>query len=257
MLSIILGVGVSGRCGESNYLDRLTTLLEEGERGFLTNSSVVNPNTAYPILSNTPISMSVLLGCGELCGVRLGMSLSEVVQVWGKPTRLYSFCMIGPRMYYTRPEEVFQNGGVSLFFQSNRLELIVVSGKRCRDLTFDNGLTGMMGRNEIVQLLGMPEERAPKARFFDGRLVYINRNIRTDFCVWQKQVRNDGAACEVLSAIAIRFTDGVTIDRSGERDDAANGSRPSRSETEPTPGAACSELLRGWGFCSSEALFEL
>jgi len=138
-------------------------------------------------------------------------------------------------MYYTNPQDVITANGISLFFQSNRLEVIAVSGKRCRDLIFDNGMTGMMGRDEIVQLLGLPVQRAPKARVFNGSLVFVDRNIRADFGFRQERARNEVATHEALFAIAIRFTDGVTIERIGEPNGPANRSQPVQLRTNSTP----------------------
>src|SRR5262249_28690128 len=78
------------------YYDRFVEV-SKTQKGFILDASLVDTNNIGPNLTNAPISFSAFAGNGELAGIRLGMSMSQVVEAWGKPPRVYTFCGLGPR----------------------------------------------------------------------------------------------------------------------------------------------------------------
>jgi hypothetical protein len=121
---------------EQTYYDRFTEALTNGQKGFMTGDDLVNTNNYGPTLTNSPISFKRFTD-GELAGIRLGMTMSEVVTVWGKPSGAFDRCGIGPRFWYATHDRSLEN--VSLSFVDDRLVRIAISGNTARQITFDNG----------------------------------------------------------------------------------------------------------------------
>ena len=51
------------------------------EDGYIQDSSLLNTNNLGPVLTNAPVSFAGFTGRGELAGIKLGMTMSEVVAV--------------------------------------------------------------------------------------------------------------------------------------------------------------------------------
>ncbi len=198
---------VEAKIAEPSYFDTVMAVDSNSEKPFLTDSRLIDTHTPYPIPRGSPLSMQALLDRGEICGVRLGMSMSDVVRVWGKPTSLVGLCGIGPLMWYTKPDGWVDDDGITLHFQSNRLEVIVVWGSACEELAFDNGTTGKMAAKDITILLGKPLESPPKVRINGGTAVYIHRDIRLDLNFQP----SDDDSREEMEALTVRFKEGPTI----------------------------------------------
>jgi hypothetical protein len=122
---------------------------------YIHDSSLVDTNNLRPILTNAPVSYAGFTSRGELAGIMLGMTTSEVVGVWGKPKRLFSPSVMGPRFYYGTGEW----GDLCLWFSGDRLVWIEITATQAAHVTFDNGLTSMMGGAESERLLGAPAFR--------------------------------------------------------------------------------------------------
>ena len=82
-------------------------------------------------------------------------------------------------------------------------------------LTFDNGLTGSMGRDNCVKLLGPPDSRAPDPResLYVGDIAYRSQSIRTDLKFNTRQQRGSVRAPERLDSIAVRLEQEAKIKR--------------------------------------------
>lgn len=145
----------------------------------MTALSLVDTNNSGPTITNRPLSLSQFHG-GELAGIKLGMTMSEVVATWGKPHLVASRCVIGPRFWY-RPGRPI--GDVSLSFKDDKLVLIAITGRTAKDLVFDRGsLTGRVGRGDYERVLGEPSVQDPKERsLFKGQIVYRTGSLRMDF----------------------------------------------------------------------------
>src|SRR6266436_2867858 len=72
--------------------------------------SLLDTNNSGPTLIN--LSPERTRASGEVEGVRLGMTMSEVVRAWGKPQIIYSQCNGGPRFDYRT---------ANLFFKGDKL----------------------------------------------------------------------------------------------------------------------------------------
>ena len=181
ILSAIAMAAIKTAGAEGSYYERFVKVSKE-HKGFLWDTSLVQTNNSGPALTNAPLSFSQLTGQGGLAGVRLGMTMSEVVAAWGKPRRLVTHCFIGPRFWYGFGFNYSPEGDLSLFFVEDRVVLIEIYGPRAEHLAFDNGLTGKLSRAECEKLLGAPVLRNPDDHktFYVGDISYGTSNIRTD-----------------------------------------------------------------------------
>jgi len=218
---------------DQEYFDRFLSVTSSWHGGFVTDSSLVDTNSSFPIPTDGTVSLSELRHRGELCGVRLGMSMNEVVHKWGKPNMLYPYCLIGPRLWYTGSGSDLSSG-VTLFFASNRLQVIILSGKRLNDMRFEEGLSGIMEEQAIRAALGPPLEHPPKGRLAGDSMVYCEENIRTDFVFSYSSPRPKGLK-NSLARLRVQFTDDATSSREGEPNGPVNRSQPIQHGTNSTP----------------------
>src|SRR2546430_6740494 len=61
---------------------------------------LVDTNNTAPRLTTSTNSLRVMRERGEASGIHLGMSMSEVVSKWGKPSHFWAKCGGGPRFQY-------------------------------------------------------------------------------------------------------------------------------------------------------------
>jgi hypothetical protein len=163
---------------ERTYYESFTEALTNGQRGFMEGTDLVNTNNSGPTLTNEPILFKRFTD-GELAGIKLGMTMLEVVEVWGKPNRVFSHCGIGPRFWYV-PARYF--GDVSLSFRGDRLVLIGISGETARHLAFDNGLSGDRGRADYERTIGQPVLRDTHGLLlYNGEIAYRRGPTRVSF----------------------------------------------------------------------------
>ena len=165
---------------ELSYFERFTQALTNGASGFISDVDLVDTNNLGPIVTNSPISFEKFRASGELRGIKLGMRMSEVISAWGKPSQLYTWCMIGPRFGYGPTPRREQFGDLSLSFSADRLILIGIRGRQAEHLIFDNGLTGKMGMADYKKVLGEPSA-SDLTGLFGGDIAYRASRMRTDF----------------------------------------------------------------------------
>jgi hypothetical protein len=64
-------------------------------------------NVAFKV-TNLVMALTQARGRGELAGIRIGMTMQEVVAAWGKPPQyIWSWCYGGPRLCYTDASAIF------------------------------------------------------------------------------------------------------------------------------------------------------
>jgi hypothetical protein len=114
--------------------------------GWVSDASLVDTNNPRPMLGDKPLPFSRFRAAGELGGIRLGMTMSQVVAVWGKPRTLFTHCGNGPRFTYGHT--------VCLFFQEDCLVRISLDERLLERLVFDNGFKAGMRRPQAEALLG-------------------------------------------------------------------------------------------------------
>jgi hypothetical protein len=121
-------------------------------------------NTAIKV-TNAVVDLERLQQSGEISRVRLGMTMQEVVDRWGKPKGGWSRCLHGLI--------TFSYTGASLGFEGNRLETIRFSppAKLARELSPTSQV------EEFVRVLGAPTSRLGR------NLIYLSAgaNLRLDF----------------------------------------------------------------------------
>jgi hypothetical protein len=200
-----------------------------GKGFFLPESSLVDTNNSQPLRTNAPVSYAGLTTRGELGGIKLGMTMSKVVAAWGKPRGIcddYRHCGFCTRLYYgaPRPQDL------DLGFNGDRLVWIRMEGGVAgaalgKQMTFDNGLSWQLSREDCQKLLGAPAERiAPHV------LVYQAGEIHTTLLFGHSA----SGQIQHLDYIDVCLGRPPFV----EPDGAANGSQPTRSQTNSTPSAA-------------------
>jgi hypothetical protein len=110
-------------------------------------------NTAYR-LTNTVLTLRSALRNGEIVGIRLGMSMEDVVAAWGKPLFIYGFCLTGPRFSYKDVEVFFEA-------RSNAVERLSFRIRHLPKLQFDDGLSVESSRADWLRVFG-PQVRGKK-----------------------------------------------------------------------------------------------
>src|SRR5689334_19644704 len=137
-LIIALGGG-QAPAAETNFYQRFLST-SKIEKGFLQDPMLVNTNNSAPIVTNNTLPYTKFAERGELAGVKLGMTMDEVVAAWGKPRELVTRCIIGPRFWYGDALHC----QLSLFFEGEKLVLIAIGTPLTEVVRFDNGLTTQM-----------------------------------------------------------------------------------------------------------------
>jgi len=109
----------------------------------LTDTSNTNPK-----LTNSTVSLKKVTASGEIAGVKLGMTMDEVVSVWGKPLQV--------RWLYGDGAPCFLFGGVDLAFKGNQVEKVHIF-----DRTFlsQEGLGYRSKVEDWTRVLGEPTQR--------------------------------------------------------------------------------------------------
>jgi hypothetical protein len=153
----------------------------EIQKGFLWDSDLITTNNPGPVLTNAPVPYSRFAEHGELAGIKLGMTMDEVVSAWGKPHALFTRCVFGPRFWYGSGP--WYSCDFSLSFVSNRLVLIAIYGAVLQQIKFDNGLSGNMAETQCEKLLlndARVRHASRRGRLYAGDLTYLAGKIRID-----------------------------------------------------------------------------
>ena len=112
---------------------------------------VATNNTGIKV-TNAVVDLNSLKQSGEISRVRLGMTMQEVVDRWGKPKGGWSRCLHGLI--------TFSYTGVSLGFEGNRLETIHFSPPA----KLAGGLSPKSTTGEFVRVLGAPTSQVGSCR---------------------------------------------------------------------------------------------
>src|SRR5262245_48984390 len=84
---------------DTNFYQRFLEASNTAKGWFIWDSTLVDTNNYGPVLTNRPLLYAKFSERGELAGIKLGMTMGEVVTAWGKPHTLYPYCGIGPRFW--------------------------------------------------------------------------------------------------------------------------------------------------------------
>jgi hypothetical protein len=190
---------------------------------WVTDPSLVDTNNQGPLLGQKALPFSRFRTAGELRGIKLGMTMSEIVAVWGKPRQLFTHCGIGPRFSYGR--------SAFLFFRENRLVLLGLSDRLLANLVFDNGLKAGIRRPEVEALLGSSTPRQGKpADDWQSDLRYVSGGVcmRVSFHNVSRTPTSAFQDAEEVDSIAVGFEDEFNRRKSAEPEAAPNPAPPHR-----------------------------
>lgn len=166
---VLFGVGLPALGGDyySQYVSALDT--NRFTQPLSASPALVDTNNNAIKLTNAVLDLKNLRQRGGISGVRLGMTMQEVVNRWGKPKGGWSRCLHGLT--------TFSYNGVSLAFEGNCLETV----RFYPPLSLEDGLSFASTVNDFVRVLGQPTSRRDSERH--ASLVYLSMaaNLRLDF----------------------------------------------------------------------------
>ncbi len=134
---------------------------------------VATNNTGIKV-TNAVVDLNSLKQSGEISRVRLGMTMQEVVDRWGKPKGGWSRCLHGLI--------TFSYTGVSLGFEGNRLETIHFSPPA----KLAGGLSPKSTTGEFVRVLGAPTSQVGSAD--RGSLAYLSAGANLLLEFWDQEL---------------------------------------------------------------------
>ena len=111
----------------------------------ITSPLLVDTNNTTPKLA--AVNLNDLKTNSELSGIRLGMTMQEVVTRWGKPRDFWSNCFGGPRFVYADMSVIFEPGKdsvMSLYCYDPRLPAL------------EGGLSSSSTVGDFIGVLGKP-----------------------------------------------------------------------------------------------------
>jgi hypothetical protein len=140
---------VSSLAADDGFYRRFLTAIgnNDGQQVHITSPFLVDTNNSVPKLTNAVINLDKLKATGELSGMRLGMTMQEVVTRWGKPRGFWSNCFGGPRFIYADLNVIFDPGKDS------------VMSFYCYEPVLphlDGGLSASSSIDDFVKVLGKP-----------------------------------------------------------------------------------------------------
>ena len=161
-LTILIAVAALN-CGgaEQDYFSHFVGAAETNNPNLYSIRSpfLVDTNNAAPRVTNSIINLHELLSSRELSGIRLGMTMGEVIARWGKPLEIWSRC--------TFPYPTFHYTDVNLGFRGNSLDGIGLNVSNCR---LEDGASAQPSMEECIRRLVVPKSRRESDIFC--RLVY-------------------------------------------------------------------------------------
>jgi hypothetical protein len=135
----------------------------------VTSPLLVDTNNTVFKLGGTTNNLAAMRDSGEISGIRLGMTMSEVVAKWGKPRGFWSRCCGGHRFCYS---------DVSLVFHGDSLwDVCVPAGSNVdesagQSLHFEKDLSATSRIDAVVRVLGEPTRRVTDAKWGHEFCVY-------------------------------------------------------------------------------------
>jgi hypothetical protein len=159
-LGLLWSVAI-GQCGESafyrSFLSQATTNDLQHLGIAMTSPTLTDTNNTSPKLAGVTNSLTAMKERGEVGGIRIGMSMSDVVSEWGKPSRFFARCMGGPRLDYSDATLIF-HGDVLWEVLLSRTPGVVHSSSRA--VRFEQGLSLDSSLQDCVRVLGEPTRRS-------------------------------------------------------------------------------------------------
>jgi hypothetical protein len=124
--------------------------------GLITNGQILPVHVTSPLLvdtnnnafkfDGTTHTLSAMRDRGEICGIRLGMTMSEVVAKWGKPPIGMSICYGGPSFSYSDARLVFHEDSLWEVY----LPSLTFAGRFARDPIVNHAGDGNTGRKRCI-----------------------------------------------------------------------------------------------------------
>ena len=152
LIALVAGVVAGGaiRVRADDLLDVvLRSAGTNNSAGFNVRSALLlSPTNAGPQLTNPIISSYLLAPDDELLGLRIGMTMEEVIERWGKPQAIYVPCTQSPCLNYQDAHVIFNP-------TTRGVEEVWVR----KAPPFNESPTPLKDFEGCVRILGEPDER--------------------------------------------------------------------------------------------------
>lgn len=180
--------------------------------------ALVDTNNSGIKVTNAVLDLGNLKQRGEISGVRLGMTMQEVIDCWGKPRGGWSRCVHGLITFFY--------SDASLGFEGDRLETITLS----QPTRFAAGLSTTSTVDEFVRALGSPSRRRESGKTCN--LVYLSpgASLRLDF--------HEDELMNIYLERTPNRAEPWKQPQGANPQGRADGGQPSRPETNQTSAAA-------------------
>ena len=131
---------------------------------------LIDTTKAASKLTNAVVNLGSLLTNGEICRIRLGMTMDEVVARWGKPRAIWSRC------YFPYPTFMYLDA--ALGFKGNSLEGVSLVGVKpfVREYRWRNSDSTQSVIEECLRCLGPAKSRKDSNR--RCQLIYEASDIK-------------------------------------------------------------------------------
>jgi hypothetical protein len=114
---------------------------------------LVDTNNTALKTTNVVLSVGTAKGLARIGGVRLGMTMEEVVATWGKPIRALRWCQGGgPHLNYTGAKVIFDG-------TNNCVRMLYLFGDGIESTHGEQGLTVQSNIEHWIRVLGRPARR--------------------------------------------------------------------------------------------------
>ena len=135
--------------------------------------SVIDPKAHAPVSAGVHDFAS--FERGEIAGIALGDSMTDVVQIWGKPRGVSSG-------HAGRIWSHYYDNAV-LLYRDYRLARITLGRMQLMDASFDNGLSSQLTRADVLRTLGKPKHtsHAGIGYIVSGRSLSFTFKIKGEF----------------------------------------------------------------------------
>ena len=142
-------------CGEQEYYRQFVAVLNTNDVwGYaITSPLLVDTNNTTTKLTNAVLDFATMSQRGEIAGVRLRMSMEEVVGALGKPPVFWSANRGGG--------PCFDYGGLAVVFEpsSNSVRRIFVPRRLLESVRFESGLSLRSSMDDWIHVVGEPTTR--------------------------------------------------------------------------------------------------
>ena len=148
---------------------------QEAKNDWILARHLVDTNNTALKTTNLLFSLDPAKGLASIGGVRLGMTMEEVVATWGKPIRALRWCQGGgPHFNYTGAKVIFDG-------TNNCVRMLYLFGEGIKSARGDKGLTVQSNMEDWIRVLGPPARRSQVSAGYTASATYEHAQTTLHF----------------------------------------------------------------------------